>query len=216
MNRLAKALLRAGPPGRVVRQFEIEAMLGGSRGRRYGVVNRLLAGGELVRLRRGVYLLPDPADGSLGSSLVAANAILPGSYVSFESALAFHGWIPEAVRVCLSACHGRSCEFENTIGLFAYSHVSTRPGCFLDGVESRDTGAGTALVASPLRAVADLAYTRNLKGPAREFLLESMRVDPEALIGIGPSDITALEGSFRSRRVRSFLRSLLPGKESER
>lgn len=216
MQKLTEALLRAGPPGRVVRQFEIEALLGGSRGRRYGVVNRVLASGELVRLCRGVYMLPDPFDGSPGSSLVAANAILPGSYVSFESALAFHGWIPEAVRGCLSACQGRSCEFENRMGLFSYSHISARPGRFLDGVESRDTGAGTALVASPLRAIADLAYTRRIPLPAREFLLESMRVDPEALNGIGPSEITALEESFRSRRVRSFLRSLLAGKESER
>jgi len=214
MHELTRKLLEAGPAGRIVRQFEIELMLGGSRARRYGVVNRLLAGGGLIRLRRGVYLIPDPKGGTTGSLALAANAIQPGSYLSFESALAFHGWIPEGVRVSLSACQGRSREFENALGLFTYTSIPTVSGRFLDGVESTDTGMGSALIASPLRAIADLAYTRRLSAPARAFLVGSMRIDEEDLDRIEPSAIVSLEGSFRSARVRAFLRSLLDERRS--
>jgi len=208
MHELVRKLLEAGPAGRIVRQFEIEVMLGGSRARRYGVVNRLLAGGELIRLRRGVYLIPDRKGGTAGSLSLAANALQPGSYISFESALAFHGWIPEGVHVSLSACQGRSREFENALGLFTYTRIPTVAGRFLEGVESIDTGTGSALIATPLRAIADLAYARRLPAPARDFLVGSMRIDEEDVDRIEPSAIISLEGSFRSEKVKAFLQSL--------
>lgn len=202
-------LLRSGPPGRVLRQFEIESALGGTPARRYGAVNRALARGELVRLRRGLYQLPGIGGEVAGSLLVAANAIVHGSYVSFESALSFHGLIPEGVTVLLSASPGRGAVFTNPLGEFRYYRIPTRAGWFMEGVASEDTGSGSALVASPLRALADLAYTRRIEGPVRTFLVDSLRIDADDLVSIEPSAVSSMKKAFRSRAVRRFLDGLL-------
>ncbi|MDM7993445.1 MAG: hypothetical protein QUS11_09040 [Candidatus Fermentibacter sp.] len=202
-------LLRSGPPGRVLRQFEIESALGGTPARRYGIVNRALARGELVRLRRGLYVLPGIGGEVAGSSLVAANAIIHGSYVSCESALSFHGLIPERVTVLLSACQGRGSIFTNPLGEFRYYRIPARAGWFMEGVSSEETGGGRALVASPLRALADLAYTRRIEGPVRSFLVDSLRIDPDDLYSIEPSAVASMKKAFRSGAVRRFLDGLL-------
>lgn len=55
-------------------------------------VSRIMAAGELIPLRRGLYLQDRTAN-----PLALAPAIHGPSYVSFESALAWHGLIPERV-----------------------------------------------------------------------------------------------------------------------
>jgi predicted transcriptional regulator of viral defense system len=63
--------------------------------------------GELVRLQRGLYVLADRYRAQPCHSFAVAQAFAPGSYISFETALAYHGWIPERVFVTASVVPGR-------------------------------------------------------------------------------------------------------------
>src|SRR3546814_6188705 len=84
------------------------------------------------------------------------------SYVSFESALAHHGWIPEAVFVTASVSPGRkSLSFATAdFGTFSFHPLAIKDYRFLTGVGRIKMGKITAFVASPLRALMDLVAMR--------------------------------------------------------
>ena len=107
MQTLTEELIRAGWAGRVVSQTQMARLLDGTPQRRYNLVNRALRHGELLQLRRGLYLLAPHLHGKPPHPLVLAQALQPGSYVSFETALSFHGGSPESVPVTLSVLPGR-------------------------------------------------------------------------------------------------------------
>lgn len=79
--------------------------------------------GKLVRLRRGKYLLAEPYRMRTPSIYYVSNCLLRPSYVSLQTALQFHGMIPEAVAIVqsISPKHGRS--WENELGVFEYHSI---------------------------------------------------------------------------------------------
>ena len=68
----------------------------------YAHIQRALKSGEVIQARRGLYYLSRSVFPTLVSTEALANLIYGPSYVSLETALAYHGWIPEAVRNCTS------------------------------------------------------------------------------------------------------------------
>lgn len=187
--------------GDVVNQFP-----DASRAAVYCQVQRLLKSGEAVQVRRGLYhLSPDVFD-KLVSVGALANLIYGPSYVSFEYALAYHGWIPEAVRNCGSVTSLRPRQFETPHGRFSYTLIKQSP--LLAGVVTGDEGGGAFLVASPLKALADLVSARRLDWKGCRPIVESLRVEPEDLESLGAADFETLEGVYRSRRAGDFLSGL--------
>src|SRR3546814_18098502 len=98
MSALAHQLSTTGIANRVFSERQLGEFLGGSDARRYGVVNRALRDGSLIRLKRGAYVLGQRYRRNSIHPFAIAQGLVAGSYISFESALASHGWIPEAVR----------------------------------------------------------------------------------------------------------------------
>ena len=112
--------------------------------------------GRLVQLRRGWYALAPPFRKVQPHPFLVANRIVPGSYVSCQSALAFHGLIPEAVFAVTSVTAGRPSRWETPLGTFDYRHV--RHG-LLWGFRPVALGHGQeAFVAGPEKALLDLVY----------------------------------------------------------
>ena len=79
-----------------------------------GKIARMIHAGQLLRLRRGLY-----ATRSDIHPYCLAASIYGPSYVSFETALSFHGLIPDAVYEIMSATLKRAKEFEKR---YIYSH----------------------------------------------------------------------------------------------
>ena len=117
--------------------------------------------GFIKSLRQGLYVL-NPEDRRMEpSSFYLANQMFIPSYVSLESALSYHGLIPEFVGVITSVTPRKTCRFENDFGRFEYRHVTPSAyGGFQSVVESE---VMTALVAYPEKAVTDFIYL-NLSG----------------------------------------------------
>ncbi len=113
-----------------------------------GKIARMITSGELIQLRRGLYA----TQGDLDPFCLAASIYGP-SYISFETALSFHGLIPEAVYEVASATLKRPAEFENAYGRYRYRTVPKR--VYAVGVERITEPGIPFLVASPTKAVCD-------------------------------------------------------------
>lgn len=113
-----------------------------------GKIARMLGAGELIALRRGLYASRRDLD-----PRCLAGPIYGPSYVSFESALAWHGMIPEGLAETLSATPKRPASFINGYGRFRY--LSVPKAVYPVGIQ-RVTGSDLPfLIASPTKALAD-------------------------------------------------------------
>src|SRR3546814_14680404 len=106
MSSLARAASASGLADHILSERRLGDLLAGSDARRYGLVNRALKDGSLIRIKRGVSLLGQQFRREPAHPFAIAQGLVPGSYDSFESALAHHGWIPEAVFVHASVSPG--------------------------------------------------------------------------------------------------------------
>ncbi len=195
---------------RVLTDAQLARIVEGSQQRRHSLVNRALKAGELLRLRRGTYLLADALRDFPPHPFALAQAIVPGSYVSFETALAHHGWIPEAVYTTASVTPGRkSLGYEHPVfGSFSFHPLAVEPGYFLELVEREKITEQTMLVAEPVRALMDLVCLRKAEWQGMGWLTEGLRIDPEHLRTVTGADIRTLGLVYKQRRVRTFLNSL--------
>jgi len=207
MQTLTEKLIEEGLKDRIFSERQLERSLGSSPRSRYGLVNRALKAGELVRIRRGLYVLPPRFRSHAVHPFGVAQAIAPGSYVSFETALSHHGWIPESVQVTASVIPGRkSMELEHPLlGSFAFHPLALNALHFLELVERRQFASQTTLVAQPFRALMDLIALRKIEWTGLEWLVESLRIDLPNLRSVSRSDIQILLRVYKHRRVLTFL-----------
>ncbi|MDZ7842949.1 MAG: hypothetical protein U5R46_19340 [Gammaproteobacteria bacterium] len=203
-------IVASGRAGRVITESQLARMLTGTPQRRYNLVNRALRRGDLLRLKRGRYLLARDGERTLPHPFVVAQALRPGCYVSFESALAFHGWIPESAPVTLSVVPGRR-RYEKEVprlGLFRFYPLSLRTGLFLEGADRRVFDGQAALLAQPLRALLDLYCRRKSDYPGLEGVREDLRIDPDVLRSIDDEDLERLQPVYKHRRMTAFISAL--------
>ena len=172
----------------------------------YATVQRALKSGEVVQIRRGLYHLSRSVFPSPVSAHVMANLIYGPSYVSFESALAHHGWIPEAVHNWASVTSGRPRRFDTPLGRFSYLRIKQTP--LMAGVVCEEASPGSFLVATPLKALADMVAARGLDWTDSRPVVSSLRVEPDDLSELTAADFDMLAGVYYSRRARRFLEGL--------
>ena len=90
MSVLAAQVAESDLAGRVFSEGQLGELLGGSDARRYALVHRALKDGSLIRLKRATYVLGPRNSRDAIHPFAVAQASLPGSYISFETALAYH------------------------------------------------------------------------------------------------------------------------------
>lgn len=163
--------------------------------------------GDVVRIRRGLYALSRELAPALPHPYVVANLVYGPSYVSMETALEFHGWIPEAVNSVFCVTSARKRGFVTPYGLINYASIKQFP--LMRGVERHDDHpSGTFFVASPLKALCDIVITRHLDWIGCEPLIESLRIEEESLTALGRRDFDVLSNLYYSQRARRFLAGL--------
>jgi predicted transcriptional regulator of viral defense system len=119
-------------------------------------LSRWVRSGRLIQLRRGVYAIAKPYRQIEPHPFLAANALRKNSYVSLQSALAFHGLIPEYVPVCTSVTTGRSEQLETALGTFLYRRMTPD---YLFGFGQVEVAPNQlAFVAVAEKALLDLVY----------------------------------------------------------
>lgn len=210
MPNLAQQVSEAGLAGRIFNERQLAEVLGGGEARRYGLVNRALKDGSLIRVKRGTYTLARSFRSDPPHPFAVAQALLPGSFVSFESALAYHGWIPEAVFVTASVSPGRkTLRFDTPdFGLFTFHPLAIAEYRFLTGVERGAFNQLTAFIAQPLRALMDLVALRKRQWEGLDWLTKGMRIDEEVLLALKRKDFTALKPVYKHKAANAFLAEL--------
>ncbi len=210
MLNTTELILRGQLGERVIRDRDLAQLFGGSKARRYGLVNKAIKAKELVPLHRGLYLLHARHRKTLPHPFYLANHCVPFSYITEESALSFHGWIPERITEIVSAAYlGRSKVFDNPYGRFSYRVMPAAPYEFLTEVEVIDLAQNqTAWVATPLRALVDYVFTHKLEDVRLEFLKNSLRIEEDHLLSISLKDIQTCQNIYASKRVKQFLKNV--------
>ena len=139
--------------------------------------------GQLIRLKRGLYVVDKRVSGKSINVRLCANHIYGPSYVSLQWALRWYGLIPERVARIQSMTVKHSRKFENPLGIFDYTYVSR--DYFPIGIRQEQTQEGSFIIASPEKALCDLVISTagvNLRyvSQAREFLEEDLRFEMDA------------------------------------
>ena len=206
MNKLTEKFFENATNGYFTSQ-DVATLFPESEDKRYGLVKRAIAREEIIHIRRGLYCLAPKYQKKKINLHALAQHIYGPSYISLESALSWHGWIPEAVYTLTSVSSGKSKDFKTPLGAFSYNRVPQK--IFYTGVERLTDEAGDIfLMASPVKALADYVYVNKkdwagLKPPA-----ESLRIELEEFESIVPDDLDALIENYTILRVRKFLKGL--------
>ena len=207
MQPLAEMIIEQGLRDRVLSEDQLARIAGGSDARRYGLVNRALKSRDLVRVRRGLYVLARRYRSELAHPFAIAQALQPGSYVSFETALSTRGWIPERVHTTASVIPGRKSSVVEhpDFGNFSFSPLALHRDRFLELIERQQIGSQVALVARPLRALIDLVAQRKLEWQGLDWLIEGMRIEESNLRTVKAADVEALAGTYKQKAPNAFL-----------
>jgi hypothetical protein len=211
MTPLTEMIIESGNADRILSAQQLERLVGGGNARRYGLVNRAIKSRELLKARRGLYVLADKYRRNSVHPFALAQQWEPGSYVSAETALSFHGWIPEAVHAVVSMTHGgKSMRFTHEVfGQFEFRRMTVKPGYFLQAVARHELQHQVALIAEPMRALLDLVYLRKLPWQGLDYLVEGLRIDEQAIKAVPSLSITMLLDVYKGKREQMFIEELL-------
>lgn len=150
----------------------------------------------------GFYVLAGSID-SEQDLFAIANRLYTPSFVSLESALAWHGLIPETPLAVTSVTTRKTRTISSEIGEFIYRTV--KPGYWF-GYTVEETPHGKFMLAQPQRALVDLLYMRkDLRTPG-DFA--ELRLSDE-ISGAIAEDLLEMAGRFDSDVLLKRCRMLL-------
>lgn len=206
MNKLVELVI-GNIPRDIFTDLDLINLIGGSDDKRYGLVKRACASGGIVRIKKGLYCLPPRYQRHKLNLYQVAQYIYGPSYVSMESALSYHGWIPEAVHTLTSACVKKSRDFMTPLGAFRFKRVPS--AVFYSGVARITPESGEAFfMATPLKALADYVYIHDENWEGLAPAIESLRVEPACLKELEQKEFDHLHKNYNSNRVKKFIKGL--------
>jgi predicted transcriptional regulator of viral defense system len=119
-------------------------------------LSRWTRAGRVIQLRRGLYTLAAPYQQTPPHPFLIANSLLPGSYISLQSALAYYGLIPEYAAQILSVTTQRPSRWRNPLGDFRFQHLGSH--LFFGYQQVSFTPGQDAFIALPEKALLDLVH----------------------------------------------------------
>ena len=157
---------------------------------------------NLIKLKRGLYETNKDAD-----PFTIANVLFSPSYISFETALAYYGMIPERVYAIKSASFkkNKKKEYKNTFGLFLYQDINSNAYPYdineieIDGIK--------VMIASREKALTDMLSIispRNNKKELLDLLFEDLRIDEVIFDELDKCKLIELCDLYSSKTLHIF------------
>lgn len=173
-------------------------------------ISEMIKNGELISLRRGLYVPGPELDLPIPNRFVIANHLRGPSYISLETALSYWGLIPERVYEISSVTTKTSKTYETSLGRFSFQFSPTPFYSF--GIKSvRLTEFQTALIASPEKALCDkIVLTSGVllrsASQTMDFLVEDLRIDEGQLQAL---DVEAIQSWVEDAPKKTSLQMLV-------
>lgn len=132
-------------------------------------ISRWVKDHKLIKLHKGLYVLAKPWRKSPLERFAIANKLKIPSYVSLQSALAFHGMIPEYVPQVTSVTTSRPGTLQTPLGRFDFRHIGKNR--FFGFKKTQLAEGQTAFIAGPEKALLDLVYLTP-KSDSTEYIVQ--------------------------------------------
>ena len=144
-------------------------------------INDLLKKGEIIRVKKGLYIFGEKLAGEPYSKETLANLIYGPSYISLEYALSFYGLFPEHVETVTSVTNKRKKFFHTPVGDFSYTYIT--PSIYPWGITLYNIDKyHSILIATKEKALDDIFYLSDDtigEDEIETYLFEDMRLDME-------------------------------------
>ena len=169
-------------------------------------ISGMLAKGDIIRVKKGLYILGESLRRRPFCRELLANLIYGPSCLSLEYALHYYGLTPERAEILTSVTCGRSRTFDTPVGMFSYRMIPME--AFRTGMDRVELDDGRSfLMAVPEKALADrIVADRGAGMTTRKelhgYLLSSLRIDPGRLRELDPVRLAEIAHRYRSRRVK--------------
>ncbi|MFA5103558.1 MAG: type IV toxin-antitoxin system AbiEi family antitoxin domain-containing protein [Candidatus Margulisiibacteriota bacterium] len=159
---------------------DIQRLFGVSKVAATFLLHRYLKKGAIVRVKRGLYSLPD----TLPSELFLANKLYEPSYISLEFALSYHNIIPETVYEITSVTTKTTRQFEALGRVFSYRKIKKEA---FAGYSIEQQKGLSFRIADAEKAFVDLNYFRLRSGkkPLDRFVKKKINAGKAARYALG-------------------------------
>jgi len=176
-------------------------------------ISEWLKTGDLIRVKKGLYVFGKHIALSPYSHQILANLIYGPSAISLSYALSFYGLIPERVTTITSITNKRNKSFSTPVGEFTYKYLS--PAKYPVGIELSEGSSRHFLIASPEKALCDHIHLSDKKIILKDvdsvdaYLFHDMRIDETALRSLkinNLSDICRIYADDRLTLLLTFIK----------
>jgi hypothetical protein len=172
-------------------------------------ISSWLKSGELIRVKKGLYVFGKNTALKPYSPELLANLIYGPSAISLNYALSFYGLIPERTTTITSITNKRNKTFATPIGDFTYRYLT--PSKYAVGIELFNPNEATSfLIASPEKALCDLIYLSDKKiklstaTDINNYLFGDLRIDEEILTRFRIKLLTEIAYIYQDPRLQSL------------
>ena len=175
------------------------------------LLESMVKSGHLFRLKRGVYAFQHHFD-----PLMAAQFLHSPSYLSFETALAYYGMIPERTHQIQSVADARPMRYRTCAGTYIY-HAQRRD-LFAEGMSIDLNGIFSLPIANPEKALLDTLWRAQLKARQMdndavwEYVVDGLRLEQSDLENLSLGKLQKMAPMYRNFAPRRFVEALKAAK----
>lgn len=174
-------------------------------------ITRWLNGGDLIRVKKGLYVFGQRIAQRDYSMALLANLIYGPSALSLQYALSYYGLIPERVAMMTSITPKRNKYFKTPIGTFSYRYL--HPEKYACEVQLVEVQQGIhCFMATPEKALCDLIYFGDFNSffesvtVVQEWLLEDVRIDSHELHKLNITKLKKIAQVYQCLALNSFVK----------
>ncbi|HNQ96619.1 MAG TPA: hypothetical protein PKH81_00820 [Treponemataceae bacterium] len=165
-------------------------------------LTRMVSNGEMIRIRRGLYI-----DDLSIPRMALAPVIYGPSYISFNTALSWHGLIPERVEIIESASFGKNRDktFHTPLGEYHYRYLPA--SAYPHGLRLQEDSGYQFLIASREKALCDAMYKAGVLAHEKDIealLIENWRIEMEDIESLDKNLVRFLAPLYRKKALTVF------------
>lgn len=169
-------------------------------------ISNWLKSGELIRIKKGLYIFGETVAVQPFSKEVLANLIYGPSAVSLTYALSYYGLIPERVNSVTSITNNRNKFFATRIGEFKYYYLPSEKyaaGIVLNSLNRQQS----FLMATPEKALCDQIYiidqdyVLHTFDDMEKYVLHYLRIDETLLFKFKLKNLKEISDIYRDSRL---------------